>query len=1442
MNFDPYEVLNVTQNATESEIKKARNQLARRFHPDKLESNNENDQNFMKLINLACDILCDPEKKRKHFEKNEPDNFEYQHGARPAKHLLKLPGYNFRSNKFRELINTWTQEAKLKRYKMHTIRQLYISISELNEFANKRQLDFNYDLFDIYESMQPFLSVLDGNHENSGLYLMKKGEFYNLTQANRSYSQNSRVETKLNSRVPIVDLSLFEEHTLKSLLLLLDSDKLQQLKRKNKKIIIEALKTIIPMCNAEKVVVKEESKKCMSCKNEKEKGFFNIFERFLFDCIMCGDWFCNNCLQQSHKIPKLGYKVGKICRYCFEKNEKWEVECWVNTACQCLEDGHINRGLNLFHLALDFQRSHTGIDIITMMRTKLKTPNVLIFLIFDLLYFDDLNEQIKQNYLIDLARTIRKIGDARINQHEMYECYYQAVKCFHLVSDFKKVKEELDVLQLLIKSLIEKIDKINSAQLNAEIFTKMNQLIYAYNSKNISDYIINLKTINDKLALVKYFEKMSYEELNEVIENKLLFARGVYKIFHGNTIWDKINGFQDVETAFWHGWTNEEAILQTFVDVLVKAIEMKIPLPFESLVYYPEALYTLIPTQDDLKPILERIWPQITMKSINLRPLRRYEDAIAYNFDKSSNWTYLDAIYAYIDLIDSCNSIHEIIFCYLNAGFWALEAMNKCNDAIQQYCMSRLVFKCMDDASTLAHGFLDTASKACVFRFAFAAAYHANRFEIESDYETVKKLMKMFLYGCSVFPVFNIPVIQVAESMILMCELRELSDAYFKKLKELNEPKPTKECFIQYINFENAQNGISERDNIEEVKLNAMDSLLIEHGISWEDVEAYIDYRLIARDENGWLDNKKYLIMNKLDGGFYRFNGFNLNTKDHMNDLQIIAEKESFLVNFNIWLHKSALFTWTDIQTIIANFGDLRLCFFSLDPIDEKFDLHPFQNFRYEPKCMKGSMILQTIFHTDYLLKQFSMGVEVSSKPPFKQREATIYGLYKGLPDHLIEALKPIHKRGVSFHKLRRFWIQADEIEVNIIQNESEFKVLFGDVKMSVRTHPLMVTHEGKLVDSASDFDEESPEIKFANDFTRNYDEISNYYREFARLKEICKLQYMGLYLQNYHEHLKNAEKELLSDTTVNRLMSKLNIPLYNLRNTDAFRQYENLVKSKLNSFEGWINGKKRAAQALVKSTLPKQNEWVPALFKDREKGFIYGGVLLAPKVKQTVTISSGHGQSYPLNTSPFPQPTAPVKKFVSNQPYTPSGIVKPQSGHILNRNLNTLNPINEIRRYITFLASKLPDEDQPRFKRQIGELLSEVNANKRGFRANNGEGVPSMSYRRYEDERNKNYDAEKLKKEWSRIYNKPWPVETLSNGKQRDYEVHHIIELINGGTNSVNNIIPLTRDDHRGSAKNNSVHFGKDSPLRNLGQFMSNCCSLAMPNYKSNNRDKNRK
>lgn len=64
MGQDYYQILGVTKNATDDELKKAYRKLALKWHPDKNQSNQEEASKKFKQISEAYDVLSDPEKRK----------------------------------------------------------------------------------------------------------------------------------------------------------------------------------------------------------------------------------------------------------------------------------------------------------------------------------------------------------------------------------------------------------------------------------------------------------------------------------------------------------------------------------------------------------------------------------------------------------------------------------------------------------------------------------------------------------------------------------------------------------------------------------------------------------------------------------------------------------------------------------------------------------------------------------------------------------------------------------------------------------------------------------------------------------------------------------------------------------------------------------------------------------------------------------------------------------------------------------------------------------------------------------------------------------------------------------------------------------------------------------------------------------------------------------
>ena len=221
------------------------------------------------------------------------------------------------------------------------------------------------------------------------------------------------------------------------------------------------------------------------------------------------------------------------------------------------------------------------------------------------------------------------------------------------------------------------------------------------------------------------------------------------------------------------------------------------------------------------------------------------------------------------------------------------------------------------------------------------------------------------------------------------------------------------------------------------------------------------------------------------------------------------------------------------------------------------------------------------MFEADYLLKSFSVGCEVSSIPPFKQRPCS-EGLVAKLPEHLQDIVKPIFKRGQQRYNRSRFWIEADHIEYDSSFENEKIVVKLKKPKMIIRTHLQFIDVDGKIKDSPESANPNSPESKFAEDITNHYDEIAKHFPIFSRLQEIVKLCFLH---DTIHDTL---------DDVINKAQSK-----------DLKVSKDELNKVKINLWNDRVAFiDKRLVQIQEQYESDKSNEWKDNIDKIRSKMF----------------------------------------------------------------------------------------------------------------------------------------------------------------------------------------------------------------------------------------------
>lgn len=216
----------------------------------------------------------------------------------------------------------------------------------------------------------------------------------------------------------------------------------------------------------------------------------------------------------------------------------------------------------------------------------------------------------------------------------------------------------------------------------------------------------------------------------------------------------------------------------------------------------------------------------------------------------------------------------------------------------------------------------------------------------------------------------------------------------------------------------------------------------------------------------------------------------------------MVVSANTYSVHYLLEKEGVPLFSLEDIAEVVQR--NVTNSVFTLDQHrveGEYLKASPLQEMKYAPANLRETHFLATLLNTDYLLKMFTMDVNIETQYPFALTDK-----YSGrLPREILAVLSKFRNQKQKSN-CHRFWIEAGDLEYETIEEEGKTTYLFGDVKMSVKTHLMIHNKDGQLVD-APEPNDGGVEQELAQAFTEHYAKLARIYPQFARLAEMVKMQ-----------------------------------------------------------------------------------------------------------------------------------------------------------------------------------------------------------------------------------------------------------------------------------------------------------------------------------------------
>ena len=1161
---DYYDVLGVDFNATTDEVSRAFRQRARHVHPDRQSGAQVNDWH---LLHKAYTTLMDGIKRQDYNEKLATETTD----GEPDYTRLALPTTIKLSEMFKHRFDQW----------MHVhVRNITGSFRKafdpelkkmLNEFrpqvvhAGSKIVYERIHNDSNFEAMMSSIAEIAQEPSSSPVLKHVTEHLVRIIRVAQTNQQCCKVS---GGRVPILDLSGSPISDLLFLLNLFTSaDSLTRTAESED--IQRHLSFYVPVTDVHVGMLREDRNRlrCANC------AAISLF--FRKECVSCEQWICRKCFINTIKVPRIGVNSPQlICQQCTAKLALKDAEDWTAKALSLIQSKRE-----------EYERAAMACVLIAIHTTEvLPVPQLRAVA-------NELQKQGLQEQALLILSVLREVSSSK---HDV-KLYLPAVKAMQEIAgkpgkpwrekwlltqaaqqalqfaDQTALSEatidipDLSRLRQSITTSISGIEREKEAEYKALVNSSLCELEKAWSSRDMNE-MLNIVTSNEVIAEDALIPNDGVEPAVKALDTFLSSKRSfipkmlpddqsALSFFQGYALIcnaEVQKGLQFMEKAVWSGHHNKwlsEAAIPIVISQLAKhpSIENDMAkVGWEILktgtsqkICFNSLLHVLGISQENLNPSMKRCWPELTVPGINQGGTLKFEKTVLQQVQEGK-FNYSEAGYALIDFVTSACHPSEVTVCFLNASLWFLKELRlkRTGDMQQVYALKKITLSCVEEAQRVAHQGLHPGMQLYVSRFGLAIAAEAisaaGKCATAEDTTLLVALFHSVMAKGRFNPFWKMPVVPVCEALLLNILAGRLHTEFMLQLQKDQNNYLLKSEEVKYQLYENDLRWICPVEDKDATHERAMEALLEEKGLSWSDISDSMCSLLSPRTPDGWLLQKEHLAGNL---PFATLTGFEFNTDTDNPHVKMTA--------IPVGHTKIGLFSGADVHTVLKiPKKELFPIVFSLDPPNDSQRFHPFQQLRFEPASLENTDLLHTLLQTDYLMKSFSVGSDVSAKPPFKQRDCS-EGLTEKLPPHLKKVLAPVSEKGSFRNKTSRFWIQADEIEYNVTQSGPLVQCQIGEVKMVIRTSPQFPGLDGKLHD-IEDEDPESAESMFAKDLTENYNEISMYFPMFGRLRELCKLQILGVILGGILEQMQS------------KASGDVSIPPHLLRDIQAKARSEN--------------------------------------------------------------------------------------------------------------------------------------------------------------------------------------------------------------------------------------------------------------------------------------------